>query len=137
MLHMWHVVAIFDFFDFLELGWPTNTHFPNSQQLTLVNDLRHHTAQGSTGEWPANHTEPHGTGHSYGVILSTLLTLFQLVSTICGEIIKTIQFFKQSKLGYALSKQVVTEELLKSGFSPWVHSNIAIYNAIDNFNVNT
>ena len=52
-------------------------------------------------------------------------------------VIKTIQFFKQSKLGYALSKQVVTEELLKSGFSPWVHSNIAIYNAIDNFNINT
>ena len=64
-------------------------------------------------------------------------TLFNLVSTICGEILKTIKFFKNSKLGYALSKQVVTEELLKSGFSPWVHSNIATYNAIDNFNVNT
>jgi len=63
-------------------------------------------------------------------------TIFNLVSTICGEILKTIKFFKNSKLGYALSKQVVTEELLKSGFSPWVHSNIATYNAIDNFNVN-
>ena len=64
-------------------------------------------------------------------------TTYNLVSTICGEIIKIMQFFKQSKLGYALSKQVVTEELLKSGFSLWVHSNIAIYNAIDNFNINT
>ena len=61
-------------------------------------------------------------------------TIHQLVSTICGEIIKIMQFFKTSKLGYALSKQVVTEDLLKSGFSPWVLSNISTYNAIDNFN---
>ena len=63
-------------------------------------------------------------------------TTQSLVSTICGEIIKIMQFFKTSKLGYALSKQVVTEDLLKSGFSPWVLSNISTYNAIDNFNAN-
>ena len=60
-------------------------------------------------------------------------TLSNLVTTICGAILKTIKFFKNSKLGYALSKQSVTEELLKSGFSPWVQSKISIYNAIDNF----
>ena len=60
-------------------------------------------------------------------------TIFNLVSTICGEILKTVTFFKNSKLGYALSKQDVTEELLKSGFSPWVQSKIATYTAIDNF----
>ena len=60
-------------------------------------------------------------------------TIFNLVSTICGEILKTVKFFKNSKLGYALSKQDVTEELLKSGFTPWVQPKIAIYNAIDNF----
>ena len=46
---------------------------------------------------------------------------------------KIVKFFKNSKLGYALSKQDVTEELLKSGFTPWVQPKIAIYNAIDNF----
>merc|ERR1711936_753355 len=60
-------------------------------------------------------------------------TIFNLVSTICGEILKTVKLFKNSKLGYALSKQDVTEELLKSGFTPWVQPKIAIYNAIDNF----
>merc|ERR1712208_255048 len=44
-------------------------------------------------------------------------TLSNLVTTICGAILKTIKFFKTSELGYALSKQSVTEELLKSGFS--------------------
>merc|ERR1711947_2199 len=34
-------------------------------------------------------------------------TTHNMVSTICGEIIKITQFFKTSKLGYALSKQVV------------------------------
>ena len=60
-------------------------------------------------------------------------TLSNLVTTICGAILKTIKFFKNSKLGYALSKQSVTEELLKSGFSPWVQSKISIYSAIDTF----
>merc|ERR1712105_147265 len=63
-------------------------------------------------------------------------TTHNMVSTICGEIIKIMQFFKTSKLGYALSKQMVVEDLLKSGFSPWVLSNMSTYNAIDNFNAN-
>ena len=38
-----------------------------------------------------------------------------------------------SKQDVALSKQDVTEELLKSGFTPWVQQRTAIYTAIDNF----
>ena len=60
-------------------------------------------------------------------------TLSNLVTTICGAILKIITFFKTSKLGFALSRQSVTEELLKSGFSPWVQSRISIYDAIDTF----
>lgn len=49
-------------------------------------------------------------------------TLSNLVTTICGAILKIITFFKISKLGIALSRQSVTEELLTSEFSPWVQS---------------
>merc|ERR1712208_120888 len=60
-------------------------------------------------------------------------TLSNLVTTICGAILKIITFFKTSKLGFALSRQSVTEELLKSRFSPWIQSRLSFYDAIDNF----
>ena len=49
-----------------------------------------------------------------------------IVNSICGAIIKTVTFFKDGKLSKALSKQSITEELLKSGFSPWVQSKTLI-----------
>ena len=60
-------------------------------------------------------------------------TYSSLVNSICGAILKTVTFFKNGKLSYALSKQSVTGELLKSGFSPRVQSKILLYEAIDKF----
>ena len=56
-----------------------------------------------------------------------------LVNSICGAILKTVTFFKNGKLCNALSKQSVTEEFLKSGFSPWVQSKTLLYETIDKF----
>merc|ERR1712208_253646 len=61
-------------------------------------------------------------------------TFSALANTICGAIINTVTYFKNGKLSYALSKQSITGELLKSGFSPWVQSRIQLYEAIANFN---
>ena len=54
-----------------------------------------------------------------------------IVNSICGAIIKTVTFFKDGKLSKALSKQSITEELLKSGFSPWVQSKTLLYETLD------
>ena len=60
-------------------------------------------------------------------------TFSNLVTKICGAILNTVTFFKHSKLAYALSRQSITGELLKSGFSPWILSRLLLYDAIDNF----
>ena len=60
-------------------------------------------------------------------------TFSNLVTKICGAIVNTVTFFKTSRLGYALSRQSITGELLKSGFSPWIQSRLSFYDAIDNF----
>merc|ERR1712208_127492 len=60
-------------------------------------------------------------------------TYLYIVNSICGAIIKTVTFFKDGKLSKALSKQSITEELLKSGFSPWVQSKTLLYETIDKF----
>ena len=44
------------------------------------------------------------------------------MNKICGAIINTVTFFNKGKLAYALSRQSITGELLKSGFSPWIQS---------------
>ena len=54
-----------------------------------------------------------------------------IVNSICGAIIKTVTFFKNGNLSTALSKQSVTEELLKSGFSPWVQAKTLLYETMD------
>ena len=56
-----------------------------------------------------------------------------IVNSICGAILKITKFFKNGKLCNALSKQSITEELLKSGFSPTVQSTTMLYEAIENF----
>ena len=56
-----------------------------------------------------------------------------IVNSICGAIIKTVTFFKNGNLSTALSKQSVTEELLKSGFSPWVQAKTLLYETTDTF----
>ena len=56
-----------------------------------------------------------------------------IVNSICGAIIKTVTFFKNGNLSTALSKQSVTEELLKSGFSPWVQAKTLLYETMDTF----
>ena len=61
-------------------------------------------------------------------------TFSSLANTICGAIISTVTNFKNGKLGYALSRQSITGELLKSGFLPWVQSQILLYDSIANFN---
>ena len=60
-------------------------------------------------------------------------TYSSLVNSICGAILKITKFFKNGKLCKALSKQSITEELLKSGFSPTVQSTTMLYDSIDNF----
>merc|ERR1711947_36658 len=60
-------------------------------------------------------------------------TFSNLVLKICGAIYNTVTFFKHSKLAYALSRQSITGELLKSGFSHWITSRLLLYDAIDNF----
>ena len=60
-------------------------------------------------------------------------TFSNLVTQICGAILNTVTFFKSSKLAYALSRQSITGELLKSGFSPWIQSRLLLYDGIDNF----
>ena len=60
-------------------------------------------------------------------------TFSNLVTKICGAILNTVTFFKNSKLAYALSRQSITGELLKSGFSPWIQSRLLLYDAINNF----
>merc|ERR1711984_36480 len=60
-------------------------------------------------------------------------TFSTLVNNICGAKINTVTFFKNGKLSYALSRQSITGELLKSGFSPWIQSRLLLYDAIDNF----
>ena len=56
-----------------------------------------------------------------------------IVNSICGAILKIVTFFKDGKLCKALSKQSITEELLKSGFSPTVQSTTWLYEALDKF----
>ena len=60
-------------------------------------------------------------------------TFSTLVNNICGAIINTVTFFKNGKLSYALSRQSITGELLKSGFSPWLQSKLLLYEAIADF----
>ena len=62
-----------------------------------------------------------------------LPTYSVIVNSICGAILKTITFFNDGKLGRSLSKQSVTEELLKSGFSPWVQAKTLLYETMDKF----
>ena len=60
-------------------------------------------------------------------------TFSNLVNKICCAIINTVTFFKNGKLSYALSRQSITGELLKSGFSPWIQSQLLLYETIANF----
>merc|ERR1712055_640577 len=60
-------------------------------------------------------------------------TISNLCNTICGAILKTITFFPNGKLTYALNRQSIARELLMSGFSPWVQSMLLLYEAIDKF----
>ena len=60
-------------------------------------------------------------------------TFSTLVNNICGAIINTVTFFKNGKLAYALSRQSITGELLKSRLSPWIQARLLLYDAIDNF----
>ena len=48
-------------------------------------------------------------------------------------ILNILTHFKTSRLGYALSKQVILDGILSSGYSPTVMSRMIFYDMIENF----
>ena len=60
-------------------------------------------------------------------------TYSSVVNYICGAILNITKNFKDGKISKALSKQSIIEELLKSGFSPTVHSETLLYYKLDKF----
>ena len=61
-------------------------------------------------------------------------TYSSVVNYICGAILNITKNFKDGKISKALSKQSISEELLKSGFSPIVQSNTWLYETLKNLN---
>ena len=71
--------------------------------------------------------------HVYAELTKSKHTFLALVNNICGAILNSVIFFKNGNLSYALSKQSITGELLKSGFSPWIQSKLLLYEAFADF----